>query len=120
MKRITEERAKKLISCGKYPKCKVSRDVYEPVTSLEKLESLKRLSTVQNFELYEDTSLITLPENAMPISIDDAIKLVSDNESICCVRNGEVETINATSKLMGVIRSCNIRGDQFVLYWLVT
>lgn len=120
MKRITEERAKQLIAIGKYPKCKVSRDVYETITSLEKLENLKKLSSIQGFELYEDNSLVTLPEDAMELTIDDAVTLLSDKDIIYCIRNGETSTITTTSKLMGVIRSCNIRGDNFVLYWLVT
>ena len=120
MKKITEKRAIKLIKSGKYPKCKVSREVYETVNSLEKLESLKRLSSVQSFDLYEDNSLSSLPKNSVPITIDDAIRLLSDDKTVHCIRSGETKAITTTSELMGVIRSCNIRGDQFVLYCLVT
>lgn len=120
MRKITEERAKELIIKGVYPKCKTSREIFQVVDSLEKLENLKRLSSVQWFELYEDDSINSLPENALDLSIDDAILLLADKEPVYCIKNGQTQTISNQHSLMDIIRTCNVRGEQFVLYWLVT
>ena len=56
MKKINIERAREILDCGGYLKCRVSRELFETVDSLSKLDDLKRLSTVQMFDLYEVSS----------------------------------------------------------------
>ena len=99
MKKITESRAITLINQGIYPKCLVSRDLYEPVKSLKQLEHFKDLGMkkIQGFELFEDTPPVLLNDNAMNLNIDEAFELLSSKETIHCVRNEtdtEITTIN--------------------------
>lgn len=122
MKKITESRAIALINQGIYPKCLVSRDLYQPVKSLKQLEHFKDLGMkkIQGFELFEDAPPVLLNDNAMNINIDEAFELLSSKETIHCVRN-EIDTeITTINELRNVINSCNVRGDKFLLYWKTT
>ena len=120
MKRITESQAIKMIPNDVYPKCKVSRGVFETVDSIKKLNFLKKLSEVQSFELYEDTTdSVSLPKDAMKLSIDDAFDLIASHAVVHCIKYGKDSEISNLNELREIIRSCQIRGDQFVLYWLM-
>lgn len=120
MKRITEERAKELVISGRYPLCQVSREVFKSIKSLLELEHLKKLSLsgLQKFDLYEVDPVI-LPQNAMILSLNEAITLLFNNEPIYCIRNGKTQKIYNHFEFSNIIRSCNVWGDQYVLYWLV-
>ena len=119
MRKITESRAIALINQGIYPKCLVSRDVFEPVKSLEQLKHFKSLEmkNVQRFELFEDTQPVLLNDNAMSINIDEAFELLSSKETIHCIRNETDTEITTINELRNIINSCNVRGDKFLLYW---
>lgn len=121
MRKITESQAIKLINQGIYPKCLVSREVFEPVKSLGQLDHLKSLGMkkVQSFELFEDTQPVSLNKNAMTLDIDEAFELLSSKETIHCVRHETDTEITTINELKQFINSCNIRGDKFLLYWKI-
>ena len=117
--KITYERAKRIIENGGDVKCKVSRDVFQAVDSVEKLDALKKLSSVQEFELfYEISSDFTLPKGAIELSINDAFSVISLKNSINCIKNGEILEISSSDELTNVLRSAQIRKENIILYWL--
>lgn len=119
MKKITIDRARELLESGVYLKCRVSRELFETVDSIQKLEDLKRLSTVQMFDLYEVSSDYSLPSNALELSFDDAFDLVSSKYIINCIKEDEEFEISSTHQLIDVIRRAQIRRERLVLYWLI-
>ena len=119
MKKINIERAREILDCGGYLKCRVSRELFETVDSLSKLDDLKRLSTVQMFDLYEVSSEYSLPENAIELNFDDAFDLVSSKHVINCIKEDETLEISSTYQLTDIIRRAQIRREKLVLYWLI-
>ena len=117
MRRVTENEAIRLIQSGITLKCKVSKDTFQPVKSLLDLNNLKNLAAakVQSFELYEDSE-ISLPENAVKISVDEAFGLLSIMHIVYCLTSGEEKEVLSTAELANLIRQLKIRGENFVLY----
>ena len=118
MQNITYERAKQILETGGTVKCKVSRDVFQPVDSVEKLDTLKKLSSVQGFELYEVSSDFTLPEGAIKLSINDAFSVLSLQKTINCFKDGKTLEISSSDQLSDIIRSSQIRREELIFYWL--
>lgn len=120
MKKISEKRAREILEGGGYLKCRVSRELFETVDSIQKLEDLKILSTVQMFDLYEVSSEYSLPDNAIEVSFDDAFDLVSSKYIINCIKEeDEPFEISSTHQLIDTIRRAQIRRERLVLYWLI-
>ncbi len=89
MKKITENEAREFIALGLFPKCEVSRDIFETVSSERDLLNLKNYSSSQGFTLYgwddEELSDFSVPEGYKLLSLDDAIKKLSYDKS-CSIR----------------------------------
>lgn len=124
-KKITYSEAIQLINSGIFPKCKISSRDMVPVKSIADLNELKLLSEqkVQGFELLDDSSECEslIPNDAMEVSIDDAIKLLHDFELVYGLSGTDTSPVEIadSNELMSFCRSCNIHGDKVVLYWYV-
>lgn len=117
MKKISYAEAKQLINSGNSIKCLVSRTEI-PVRTLNDLENLNHLANekVQSFELFYETTNISIPDNAQQISIDDAITLLHTGETICYLQNDSEIKISSQNELLSYYRSCHIHGDKCTLY----
>lgn len=117
-KKISYEEAKKFITSGIPVEALVSRDMI-PVTTLNDLENLNhlKLEKVQNFELFYEP--VTIPDTAIEASIDDAINLVDDGETICSMHQGEELKFSSSSELINYYRSCMMHEKSCYLYWYV-
>lgn len=119
MRKITEERARNLLENGKTIKCKISaRDVI-PVKDISKLNSLIKLKDegVQLCEIFFEGE-VKIPENAMEISLEDAMRLIAEGEIVYGKRKEEDEELTTQNVLMQFYRSAILDGEP-VLYWIV-
>ena len=96
MKKINHNQAIKLIRKGYFPKCCVSRSM-KPIRSIAELDRLERLSSVQPYTLYgfsssEISAFETTPDNAISLSLDEAIKILYSGGKIHAKVLGEKNT----------------------------
>lgn len=87
MKKITKHEATQLIQQGIFPICQTSsRGDYCFIYSLSELQRLEGLSSSQLFILfgYEDSELkaFQVPEDAMVLTLDEAISLLLKGEQV--------------------------------------
>lgn len=118
MKRITEKEAIKLLNHGQFVKCKVSRDYFEPVKSIQALENLKILSKrgVQGFELFL-VPKISLRKKVDALSIEESVYELNSKKSVVyAFVNGKERIITSFAELIKVCRACEIWGDEIILY----
>lgn len=119
MRKISYEKAKKLINAGIPVKAKISREEI-PVATLSDLEQLNLLKEqkVQDFELlYEPVSI---PDTALEATLDDSIKLLCDGETIYSKHDGKEISFSSKSdvnRLIEYYRSCMSHDKRCVLYW---
>ena len=120
MKKVTFEKAKKLISTGIPVKAYVNRD-YKPVATLNDLENLKHLreEKVQDFELFYEPVNNSIPENAMEVSLDDAITLSYEGEEIYSLHDGNEIKFLSPNEIIFHFRSCSIQKNPCTFYWYV-
>lgn len=123
MKKITENEAREFIASGLFPKCEVSRDIFETVSSERDLLNLKRYSSSQGFTLYgwddEEISDFSVPEGYKLLSLDDAIKKLSrEKSSIRAKILGKKDEFTFTSYQDFVFwyKSVLVYKDVFLLY----
>lgn len=119
MGKINYETAKKLISAGFPVKAKISREEI-PVATLSDLEHLNLLKEqkVQDFELFYKS--VSIPDNALEATLDDAIKLLYDGETIYSKHDGKEISFSSKSdvnRLLEYYRSCMLHDKRCVLYW---
>lgn len=128
MRKIEKKEALELISLGIFPKCEVSREVFRPVKTVEELNSLERLSSVQRFVLYgysrSEIASFKIPENALTVSIDEATKLIigtcPDDYVYFKIIGKEEILFSSKNQLFDFIKlyqKCTYNGDPFLLYW---
>jgi len=117
MRKISEKKALELINNGQVVKCKIGRDCFVPVKSVQDLQKLKfsAKSGVHSFELYL-VPKVSLPKDTYALSIESAIFELDSKESIYAFVHGKEKTITSFSELMNVCRTCEIWGDEIVLY----
>lgn len=120
MKKISYEEAEKLISSGIIVKAYVNRN-YQTVSTLNDLKYLNHLrdEKVQNFELFYDPVNSLIPENAMEVSLDDAITLSYEGEKIYSLHDGNELKFLSPSEIISHFRSCSIQKNTCVFYWYV-
>ena len=122
MKKITEERAVKLIEKGIYPKCVItSKGDYIFVTSVSELSNLKQLGDagVQKFELFEVYTRLNVPDGADELSFDDAFNLLCSDvpSSINVIMyDGTSLKISSKNELVSFYRSQIVRKEPFAFY----
>ena len=121
MEKITYQEACKMLEEGKTVKVKVSSRETVPVKNLDKLINLKLLAEqgVQECEIYASVKA-GIPEDAMEISMDDALKLIKDGEIIYGKTeygtSEDDEEITTQNALIQYYRSALANGEP-VLYW---
>lgn len=120
MKNISYEEAKELINSGITVKCLISRDQV-PIKTLNVLDNLKHLAEekVQNFKLFYESGNISIPDNAMEISFDDALTLLHQREIIYTLKNNKEIPINCPNEIISHYRSCEIQGNPCIFYWYI-
>lgn len=120
MKNISYNEAKNLIKSGITIKCLISRNEV-PIKSLNDLENKKHLADekVQSFKLYYEPEKISIPANAIEISIDDAFLLLHEGEIVYTLKNNIEFPIKHSNELISHCRSYNIQGNPIVLYWYI-
>lgn len=121
MKKITEERAIKLIEKGIYPKCVItSKGDSIFVTSVSELSNLKQLGDagVQKFELFEVYTELNIPDGADALSFDDAFNLIcSGVPSINVIMyDGTSFKISSKNELVSFYRSQLVQKEPFAFY----
>lgn len=119
MRKITEKKAIQLLREGNILKCKISARDIVPVKTESELRNLLRLKAenVQMCEIFFERKTVKIPENAMEISLDEAIQLLAEGE-IVYGKSEEEEEITTQNVLMQFYRSALLRGEP-VLYWYV-
>lgn len=120
MKNISYEEAKSLINSGITIKCLISRNAV-PIKSLNDLENQKHLADekVQGFKLYYEPEPMSIPDNAMEISLDDAFTLLHEGEIVYTLKNNTEIPITHSSELISYYRSCEIQGNPCIFYWYI-
>ena len=123
MRKINQDEALSLIKQGYFPKSLVSR-ILKPIRSEADLLQLQRLSSVQPYVLYgfsksEILSFNTLPDDALSISLDEAIELIFDGEEVFAKVIGEKKVYNflSSSELLEFYRRNFNSGNNVSLYW---
>lgn len=117
MKKIDLNKARQLILSGTPVKAKVSRDNYVLVTRLNELENLIRLKEqkVQNFELFYEISCI--PQNATEVSLDDAIKFISNGKIIYARQDNKELSFSSVNDIIEFFRLKKLRDGTCHFYW---
>lgn len=117
--KITEKEAIQLLKEGNVLKCKISARDIIPVKTESELRRLLKLKAenVQMCEIFFEREEVKIPENAMEISLDEAIQLIAEGE-IVYGRAEEEEEITTQNLLMQFYRSASLRGEP-VLYWYI-
>ena len=120
MKEVKETEVLELLKQGKEIKCKISsRDDFQRVRTETEFMNLVNLKEqgIQMAQFYCESS--QLPENALEVSLDDAIKLVSKGETIYGITEedeAEAEEFKTINSLVRFYRSAVVWGKP-VLYW---
>ena len=101
MHKITNKEASRLIQKGYFPKCLVAR-IMKPIRSLTELEQLQRLASVQPYELYgfsnaEISKFNTIPNEAISLTLDEAIEILYSGEEVFAKILGEKNIYNFVS-----------------------
>lgn len=120
MKKISYSEAEQLIKSGISLKAFVSRTQI-PVTTLNDLENLRHLAQekVQSFELFYEPVNMSIPDNAMEISLDDAITLLHTGEIVYSSQKNNEVKFSSQNDLLSYYRSRHIHGDNCIFYWYV-
>ena len=121
MKKITEERAIKLIKKGIYPKCvTTSKGDFVFVTSVSELLNLKELgnSGVQKFELFEVYTKLNVPDGSDQLSFDEAFNLLCGDVPLINVimYDGTSFKISSKDELVSFYRSQSVQKEPFAFY----
>mgnify|MGYP003377754244 FL=1 len=123
MRKINHDEALSLIKQGYFPKCSISR-ILKPIRSEADLLQLQRLSSVQPYVLYgfsksEILSFNTLPDDALPISLDEAIELIYDGVEVFAKVIGEKKLYSflSSSEILEFYRRNLNLGNNVSLYW---
>ncbi len=123
MKKIDETRAIELIKQGFFPKCIVSRTL-RPIRSEAELEQLKRLVSVQSYTLcgYSDAEIAKfqkLPDNAISISLNEAIEMIYLGEEVYAKVLGERKTykFSSANSLLEFYRKNLSSGNSILFFW---
>lgn len=120
MRQITEKKAIQLLKEGHILKCKITARDIVPVKTESELRILLKLKAenVQMCEIFFEREKVRIPENAMEISLDDAIELVAKGEIVYGKKEDEEEEITTQAVLTQYYRSALLRGEP-VLYWYI-
>lgn len=119
VEKLNINQATKLINSGKTVMAITSRTKI-PVKTLNDLNNLSRLAEekVQPFELFYEKPA-NIPEGAIEVDLDDAIRLLYDKETVCTIKDDKELNFSSSNELIQYYRSCNIHGKACILYWYV-
>lgn len=119
MRKITEKKAIQLLKEGHILKCQITARDIVPVKTESELRALLRLKAenVQMCEIFFEREKVKIPENAMEVSLDEAIQLIAEGE-IVYGKTEEEEEITTQVALIQYYRSAKLRGEP-MLYWYI-